>query len=328
MISDKISRLKDETASALRSKRGKDILLYLMFVCVAFVFWLFLSLDSEVQKDYEIPVQIVNMPENVTLIGNIPDRCYVTVKGKGSQLLGFTWGRKTPLKIRFDENITSDDIFSLSKLKIEGRLRDYFGQGVQIVTVKPDSLRIPFTTKPGISLPLVVDADVQTNLQFVISGPIRADVDAVKAYGLGGLPRNVIHAETDLINLSNLTDTTKIEVGLQSIPGFRLIPDKVTVTIPVEPLISKKKNVQIETVGLAEGIGLITFPSSVEVSYLVPLSKFSEDYPLKAFVDFSSIDPSASHLGVIVSSVPDYYSNIVLKPDSVDYVIERNNIER
>ena len=54
--------------------------------------------------------------------------------------------------------------------------------------------------------------------------------------------------------------------------GMRIIPDRVIVTVPVEPLIVKKKKVRIDVTGLPDGVGLITFPSVAEVSYLVPMS--------------------------------------------------------
>ena len=33
-------------AGALRTTKGRNVLLYLLFVCVAFVFWVLMSLDS------------------------------------------------------------------------------------------------------------------------------------------------------------------------------------------------------------------------------------------------------------------------------------------
>ncbi|MCF0213153.1 MAG: YbbR-like domain-containing protein, partial [Muribaculaceae bacterium] len=38
------------------------MLQYLMFVFVAFVFWIVLSLDNEVQEEFDIPIEIINVP--------------------------------------------------------------------------------------------------------------------------------------------------------------------------------------------------------------------------------------------------------------------------
>lgn len=304
------------------------MLLYLLFVCVAFVFWLLLSLDSQVQKDFEIPVEVTDVPTNVTVIGRVPEKFYVTVKAKGSQLLNFMWGKNPTVKLKFNNNVSEPGVFSLSRLKIEGKLRDYFGQGVQIVSVKPDSIRLPFTTLPGEAVALKIDADVQPDLQCIISGAIRANVDSVKVYGVNGVPRSLKYVETEPINLFGLKDSTNVEVNIKPIEGLRVIPDKVTVTIPIEPLIAKRKNVPIEVIGLPENVGLLTFPSSVEVSYLVPMSRYTEDYPIKSFVDYNSIDSVAPRAPVTVSSLPEYYKNVSVSPDSIEYIIERRNIAK
>lgn len=99
-LKGKARKIAEKANTALRSSRGKDVLTYLMFVAVAFIFWVFLSLDTEVQRDFEVPVEIVEIPDSVTLIGNVPSEMAVSVKGKDSQLLRFLWGKMSPVKFK------------------------------------------------------------------------------------------------------------------------------------------------------------------------------------------------------------------------------------
>ncbi len=182
---------------AARSSRGRDVMLYLLFVCVAFVFWFVLSLDSEVQKDYDVPVELEEMPDSVTLIGQMPSGFSVLVQGKGSQFLRFTWGRMPVMKVKFAENVVDGNVFALSRQKIDGRLRDYFGQGVSIMSVRPDSVRMEFTSAPGREVPVRINAEVHPDLQYLISGPLKSNVDSVKIYSVNGIPRSLDHVETE-----------------------------------------------------------------------------------------------------------------------------------
>ena len=50
------------------SANGKNILIYLLCVCTAAVFWLFLSLDTEVQRDIDVPIALDNVPDSVIII--------------------------------------------------------------------------------------------------------------------------------------------------------------------------------------------------------------------------------------------------------------------
>ncbi|MBD5374846.1 MAG: hypothetical protein K2M85_05070 [Paramuribaculum sp.] len=313
---------------AARSSRGRDLMLYFLFVCVAFVFWLVLSLDSEVQKDYDVPVELEEMPDSVTLIGQMPAGFSVLVQGKGSQFLRYTWGHMPSLKMKFNENVVDGNIFALSRQKIDGRLRDYFGQGVQIMSVKPDSVRIPFTSAPGHVLPLRINADVHADLQYIISGPLKASVDSVRIYSVNGVPRTLNHVETEPIIRNSLRDTARLDVRIKPIPGFRIIPERVIVTVPVEPLISRRRTVKVDVTGMPHNTRLFTFPSQVEVTYLVPMSAYNEDLPVKAFVDYQDVDPQKSRARVILSQMPDICHNVTVSPDSVEFIIEKNHMHQ
>ena len=68
-MNEKTIKIKRKVTAALHSSRGQNVLLYLLFVAVAFVFWVFLSLDTEVQRDFDVPVELQDVPDSVTIIG-------------------------------------------------------------------------------------------------------------------------------------------------------------------------------------------------------------------------------------------------------------------
>ena len=293
-------------------------------ISAVFVFWFFLSLDSELQRDYDVPVEIENVPDSVTMLGIVPSEINVSVHGKGYQLIRFMWGKMPVMRVKFIEHITDGNVFALPRPKLESRLRDYFGQGVQIMSMRPDSLRLRYTTVPGVMVRLDVDADIRTDLQYVLSGPIMANVDSVRVFAPNGLPSTVTAVTTEPLIKSGLRDTSRFEVAVRPMDGMRIIPDRVIVTVPVEPLIVKKKKVKIEVTGIPEGAGLITFPSVAEVSYLVPMSFYNDDYPVSAFVDFNSIDNRRQRAKLHLTPMPELYRNVMVEPDSVEYIIEKN----
>lgn len=323
-MSERLNRLKDNTRRALASRKGHNVLLYLLFVCVAFVFWFFLSLDNEVQRDFEIPMTITNVPDSVVLIGDVPPRINVVVYAKGSQLLPYTWGRMSELKLKFSESSTfGGKTFQLSKARLEARIRDYFGQSVQVLSIKPDSLKVDYTTSPGVKLPLRVIADVEPSLQCVINGDITCDYDSVTVYSMYPLPYDLRYVDTDPIALSNLRDSTTVMATVQSIPGCRIIPERVPVHIPVEPLIAKRRQAQIDVINLPVDVGFITFPSVIDVNYLVPMSLYNADFPIKVYVDYNTLTPGATKIKVNLSPPPEMYHNVTLSVDSIDYVLEK-----
>ena len=320
-MKDKVRHIADRVSTALQSSRGKDVLTYLMFVAVAFVFWVLMSLDTEVQRDFEVPMEVTEVPDSVTLIGQLPPTLAVSVKGKDSQLLRFMWGKMSPVKFKWADN-ASDGNMKLPGARLDSRLREYFGTGVEIVSCRPDSLRIPYTTQPGVKVKLLVQADIHPNLQYIVSGAPYADVDSVTLYSVNGIPHSLKVVSTEPIVKSDLKDTTRYEVKVKPIAGVRIIPDKVTVTVPVEPLIARKRMAVIEAQGVPEGKNLVTFPSKVEVSYLVPMSAYNDEYPLKAFVEYNDVKKPGNKIPVTLSMLPSIYHSVSFSPESVEYIIE------
>ncbi|MCM1163953.1 MAG: YbbR-like domain-containing protein [Muribaculaceae bacterium] len=320
-MKQQVSILAARIGAALRSRRGKNVLLYLLFLAVAFVFWIFMSLDTERQRDFELPLELQEVPDSVTLIGQMPQTLAVSVKGKDSQLLRYSWGKQSTIKFKWNEN-ASDDILLISHTRLETRLRDYFGANVQIASFRPDSIRISYTTQPGVKVSLNIQADIHPNLQYIVSGPIKANVDSVTLYSATDIPHSLRMVSTEPLVKSGLKDTARFEVKVKPIDGIRIIPDKVTVTVPIEPLISRKRAVRIETFNVPDGKSLVTFPSMIEVSYLVPMSSYNDDYPIKAFVDYNDTRLPGNKIPVSLSAIPSLYRNVSKSIDNVEYIIE------
>ncbi len=323
-IKSSLNNLKSRIYNEAHSSRGRNIMLYLLFVCVAFVFWLLLSLDSEVQRDYDVPLTVENVPDSVTFISLPPTTINVGVTAKGSQLLQYSWGKIPALKLNYSEYVAGSHSWAINSTKLESKVRDYFGNSIIINSVRPDSIRLETTSLPGELMPVIIDAQVSPNIQCIISGPITVDTDSVMVYSARPIPRSFKVVTTEEIVRRDLKDTTYVEIGLVSVEGLRFIPDRVRVTIPVEPLISKRQTVRISSVNVPEGSNIITFPSEVTVSYLVPMSRYNDEYPLKTIVDYNDVTPGGIMIPVRISLLPEYMRDLSLSPDSVEYVIERH----
>ncbi len=320
----KVSNIRNSVSRALHTSRGKNILLYLLFCMVAFVFWFMLSLDTEVQKDYEIPVELTGVPDSVTVISNIPASVSVTVKAKGGQLLRYTWGKMPVMRLDFRSYDTGDGRLYLSKARIDARIRDYFGNGCSISGVKPDTISILYTTHPGHRVPVIVEAEIHPDIQCIVNGPLKCNLDSVSVYtATGELPHGLTAVYTEKLAKSGLKDSTTYEVRLRCPAGVRVIPDRVLVTVPVEPLISKKRAVQVEVTGAPEGERVLTFPSKVDVSYLVPMSMYNDEYPIRVTVNYEDTNLPGDKVPVTLGQLPSYYHNASLAADSVEYLIEK-----
>ena len=310
----------------LRTVKGRNALTFFIFLVISSVFWVLMALNDEVQKDYKLPLKFTGFPDDVTIIAGAHPTVTVTVKDKGSALMKYSWGRTPTLTISYDDfNRTEHNHLVLSQAQLNASLRNLFGAGATLQGVRPDSLSIYYTNEPGVPVRVRVDSDVHTSPQAVPFGRVTLSTDTVMLYSVGGKGRKVKELVTAPVVLSGLTDTAVVEAVLQVPAGMRAVPSTVKVTIPVEPLVSKTRRVPVDARNLPEGTHMVTFPSMVDVTYLLPKSMYNQDSaPINAIVRYSGGASDSKSLPVEVSQMPQYYRVVSVVPESVEYVLEKN----
>lgn len=318
---DKPHKSRSAIQRLAHSTKGTDLIIFIICVGIASIFWLFLSLYEETEKDFEVPFVIENVPDSIVIVEPVPASFNVMAQGKGVQFLKMLWHDVAPLKVNFKDYARNGQ-FTLSRQKLDALLRDYFGVGVKVPSVKPESVKAAYTSNRGKRVPLELDCDVQTNMQYVISGPIEANVDSVMIFSATDATRSISKVTTYPLIRAGLKDTTVFRVKIKPIEGVRIIPDAVTVKVPVEPLIAKKRTIPIEVMNVPADVRLLTFPSTAEISYLVPMNAYNKEANVRLFVDYASINRESKKVRVQSSAISGIFRKFSFRPDSVEYIIE------
>lgn len=309
----------------LRSAKGRNILTFFIFLAISTVFWFLLALNDDIQKDYTLPVALDDFPDGITLISGMNPSLSVTVKDKGSSLMKYNFGNDPKIKIRYDDfTRLNDSVLLITPAQLSSAVRSTFGTGVNIIGMRPDSLRIIYTANPGIKIPLHIKADIRTEPQYAYSGHPVCSADSVVIFSNSSDRFKLDHVSSRPIVLANLTDTTDVEVAVEVPHGMRAIPSTVRVKFPVEPLVSRQQKVAVEVVNLPPSRKLVTFPAVVEVNYLLPRSMYNiENLIVKATVDYSAASSHTKYLPVKLSRLPGFARGVTVNPPQVEYVIER-----
>jgi hypothetical protein len=304
---------------------GRNVLTFLIFLLISTIFWFLMALNDEVQRDFKIPVKLEGFPKDMTVISGGSSAITVSVKDKGSALAKFAWGTKPELKINFDEfNKRKDNHLILTAAQMSSAVRGIFGSNASIMAIRPDSLNIHYTTNPGIPVKITIDADISTLPQYEAFGAPILSTDTVLLYSNLKERLRVKAISTAPISLSNLSDTATVEVSLIVPDGMRAVPSTIKITFPVEPLVSKTRQLNIEAQNVPDGIHLITFPSVVDATFLVPKSAYTTTATsIKAVVDYKNIAPGKKTIPVTLTGVPGYYQNSSLATREVEYLIEK-----
>ncbi len=310
------------------SKRAGSLLLYLTCLVISFLFWLFLTLNNETQKDLTLPLQLTSVPDSTTIISGLPQSVKVSVRDKGSSLLRYDFGHEPTMMVDFLEYFDGSGVFKISSIEMLARVRRLFSNTTTVVAVSPDSLSVRYTNLPGKRVPVNLDLAVSADFRYVMNGATVLSDDTVTVYSDQNTLGGITSVSTQRISEIGLTDTLVRCVDILPMAGVKTVPSKVTVTVPVELLINKKQSVSINVVNEPAGVNVVTFPSSVEASFLVPQSMYHNVQNIKAVVNYNDIlyadDVAGSKVAVKIIEVPAECRSISLVTDSVEYIVEKH----
>ncbi|MCH5221806.1 MAG: hypothetical protein J1F05_05700 [Muribaculaceae bacterium] len=308
---------------ALRSPRGRDTMMFMLFVVISTILWSVMSLGDEQQYDVRLPLKITHIPDSVTLISLGPDALSVSMNVKGSQLLKMAVGQVPTVNIDF-RGYRSKNMLHLSSADLKGIVRNATG-GSLVSFVYPDSISIPYTSHRGFRLPVKVEVKATSGPQASLVGRPKLSVDTVSVFVIGSdLPEDYLAVPTEALRLSGIETTTTRRVKLLGPAGSRLIPDSVDITFEVEPLLFKNRKLVVEPINVPEGIKLITFPAQIDVIYMAPASQSQNgENQLKVVADYNSIQPESKNVKLHLTGVPEELRNIHLSADSAEYLIEK-----
>ena len=321
----KIKKAASDIQARLRTPQGRNLLIFLIFVGISAILWSVLTLNEESQREIRCPVKISHIPDSITIISDPPKDITVSVRAKNSLYFKHKFTSVPAIDIDFQTYRNSNNRLILGMTELRGLIRSRLGNGSQILNVTPDSISLYYTDRQPVKLPLTIDAKVSCNPQFTMTAPITAQIDSVLVYSVKPLGENIDRIYTEPIRYGNLHHAEDIPVKLIAPEGTRLEPSDVIVHIPVEPLISKKRKILVETVNVPNGITMNTFPAQVEVTYLVPMGDYNvvqPDFIVEA--DYHDTNnASTRRIPLTLRNIPEQFQNVYLTTDSVEYVIER-----
>lgn len=324
-----VRTIQDKTAAlwhAMKtSSRFHSVLVFLIFVVIAAVFWLVLALNDNLQNSYTVRIQIVNKPDSVTFITDVPADLHASVRDRGTALLRTAVLKRPVITVNF-KDYAADGKFQLSKADINAQLKAAFGATATILSSSLDSVSVQYTTNKGKRVPVIVVADCTPTTGEVLSGAPKAEPSYAVVYGPRTILDTLTRVFTEPVVKRDVSENKVYDVALHPIKGARIVPANVKVSVNVEALVSQSAVVAVKAVGVPEDETILLFPQQVGVDYYLPLSEVgvATSKSFRAEVEYNEAVASRSgKVKVHLSGGPGRVYNARLVTDSVEYTIVR-----
>lgn len=304
---------------------SKDVLSFLLFLILSASFWFVNVLDKVRETTIDIPIRYVSVPQNIEFTNNVPISIKVSVRDNGKELLNYSRKNNKPIAINFNRQFYQNGTIVVSADEIRQVLIRYLSPTTAITQIQPDSLVVAYRKLETRNVRVQLEKHISLAHQYVLDENIVLEPSQVAVVGAGMLFDTLSFVKTNVLELHNLKDTVTRVVKIKPIAGFRFVPDEVKVKLNVERFTEKRIVVPVTVINCPDDIVLRIFPSQVELSFNVPMSRFStiNVNAVRVLFDYEQLngDNKLKHTLKIENNEP-LIRNLRLRPSDVEYLIE------
>ncbi|MCF8336143.1 MAG: YbbR-like domain-containing protein [Bacteroidales bacterium] len=313
----------------------KNLGTFLIFLIITTIFWFLNELESKYVTRINYPIQYNQFPEDKIVVGELPSYLELKVRGEGFKLLEYKFARNLkPIMLRADsyDLITHGDTSSLMYYIPTSSIRPEFtrqlSSDMEILEIAPDTLFFEFTERTSKKIPVAANIEYSFGKQMMLQGEVGIEPDSIQISGPQSVLDTINSVKTKYQEFSDLTSTIATTLSLSKIhKQVEYSTRKVKLRIPVEQYTEGSLKKEITVRNSPDSVIVRTFPSAVNITYLVGLSNYEEVIPelFKVYVDYEDVMKNREQLKVVVEKAPDYLRSYSYTPQKVDYIIERKN---
>ena len=309
----------------LSSIVDKEFLIFLFFLIVSGLFWLVITVTETYEREFSVPLRLVNVPKDVVVTSEVDDTIKVSIRDKGYILLAYRYGLiSKPISIDYRHYTPKDEKGTVTTSELQKLIYQQLAKSSRITSMKPDRLVYYYTRGKSKTVPLRLNGKIVTGQSYYVS-KIVFSPERVEVYARKSLLDSIHYAFTENMIISNLTDTVVKTVALKKTPGVKFVPSEVKVTIYPDILTEANVEVPITAVNMPEGKTLRTFPSRVKVLFVAGVGnvRYISPSQFRVEADYRDIEAHPSEkCSLSIVGMPQGVRNPRLEISEVDYLIE------
>lgn len=305
--------------------------MFSVFLLISLLIWLLNALSKNYVTNIEYPLVYSDFPEEKVFVGEMPGNLNLRVNAHGYAILRYkTFGKSDPIQFKISAfNLSRPDDDSSGAYILTRYLRDQVAlqlpAEIQLLEIRPDTLHFRFAEKVTRKFRIRPDIAYQVEKQFTVKDGIHLEPDSVEVTGPDVILDTMRYVFTVRTDLGMLSKDYSGRLKLKKTGDLEYEFSKVNCRIELERYTEVQFSIPIEVLNLPDSISLQTFPSRVQLTCNVGLSKYDrmEASPVRAVVDYSEITEKTNLLDVKLQNIPVYLISYEYYPKTVEFLKTR-----
>lgn len=322
-----LKKIYQVVRSSLFSWMNKEFLIFLFFLVLSGIFWLMMTLNETYEKELLIPIRLTGVPGNVVMTTDLTDTVRITVRDKGFVLVSYMSSHQPkPITISFNTYANKQTGHGqVPVTDIQKLARQQLFSSSAITGIKTDGLSFNFNYGERRSLSVKLVGHVVPARNYYLSHA-QLSPEKVTVYASRSTLDSLKEIPTEYVNITNFDDTVRRTVKIKKLPGVKVVPETVKLTLLVDILTEESIDVPITTINKPSNLTIRTFPNHVKVTFTVGSRMFRLVKPsdFRVVIDYREVAAHPSdkcRLHLLSKST--FVSNAHLEMSQVDYLIEQ-----
>lgn len=300
----------------------RKVLTIALIVSFSVLLWVFVSFSEEYSITLNLPVQVVDIPEDYSVSSISTDQVSIDLKGQGWLLAQHTLGRDPKFFIpapteRGEKEISSKNLIGANS---------WLSTTLQLAGITPDKIKIKVEKSVSKKVEIVPVISLSYKPGYGLVSPIEIIPDSVTIYGPTSLVKEINIINTEGAILTNVETKSSLELNLVENKFLRIDIDKCTVNFDVQKIVDKTfEQLEVEVKSVPPRYDLILSPTKIDIILRGGINKLSKmkNSDLNALVKFEqALNDTLGTIEPIVE-VPEFTSLIDVKPNRLEYIIKK-----
>lgn len=316
---------------SLESTKGREFLIFLFFFFVAGAFWLLQTLNDDYETEFSVPVRLRNVPDNVVITSEPPSDLRIKVKDKGTVLLNYVLSKNFfPINLNFEEyRRNNNNQIRILSPEYEREVVRQLNGSTRLLSIMPDTLEYIYTTGESKVVPIGFRGTAVAGREYFLTDTV-FQPDTVRVYAPSSILDTIKTAYIQNVYLENISDTLRMNTTIAPIRGAKFVPNTAQLIIPVDIYTEKTVEVPIYGTNFPPDRVLRTFPSKVQVTFKLGLSRYKEvtgDFLSINIPYYELIQLGTDKYTVELDNLPPGLSVVRITPPQIDFLIEQLTVQ-
>ncbi|MFK5879404.1 MAG: hypothetical protein QM478_07895 [Flavobacteriaceae bacterium] len=314
--------------SKKRLKTNLKLRVFLVFLSLSIVLWLLINLSKIYTSDVEFEVKYINLPIDKVLQSTPINRFDALVVSTGFTLLRYQLKSKELMIDLKALAYKSGTTFYYLPNNHLSDLKAQLDVDTKIDRIKQDTIFFNLGINISKKIPVKLVSDIHYKLGYNLIDKIFLSPDSVSIIGPKAQLDTIHIINTKQLVLTDVSEEIQQNIELQ-LPASKQIATSdlmVAVSAKVDKFTEGSFKAPFTVINIPEGYSVTTFPSEIEVTYIVALSNFSKITEDSFIIecDFEqAINNELNYLIPVLKQTPTLVSSYKITPNKIDFLIEK-----